>query len=101
MLAPKEVFEWVKTGEKTIDIRKGKPVGGNIAVFECGPNYLKLKITRVETGRLAALVKQDNYRLIVPSAKSLDDAMEYFHQLYGSDDILCTAYYLEKPENSQ
>ncbi len=100
LLASIEIFDWVKAGKKTIDVRKGKPVGGNIATFECGPRYLRLKIIRTDVGKLSSIVRQDNYKSIIPSAKSLAEAIEYFHNCYGNDDFVCTAYYLGKLENA-
>jgi ASC-1-like (ASCH) protein len=91
----KEVFEWLKTGKKTIDIRKGKPHEGKIAVFQVGPKILRMKITRKETGSLAEVLRSDNFRLVIPSATVIGDAIAYLHELYGTCDGVFTAYYLE------
>lgn len=91
----KEVFEWLTEGKKTIDIRKGSPHRGEIAVFEAGPHVLRLRIARRESGRLTDLVRLDNYRQVIPSAQTLDDAVGYLRKLYGDYDGVFTAYHVE------
>jgi ASC-1-like (ASCH) protein len=90
----KEVFEWLSEGKKTIDIRKGNPHRGETAVFEAGPHVLRLKIGRKESGRLTELVRSDNYRQVIPSAETLEDAIDYMRRLYGDYDGVFTAYYV-------
>jgi ASC-1-like (ASCH) protein len=90
----KEVFEWLKEGKKTIDIRKGNPHSGDIAVFEAGPHVLRLKIAKRELGRLTDLVRSDNYKEVIPSAETLEDAVDYLRRLYGDYDGVFTAYYV-------
>jgi hypothetical protein len=97
-LAKKEVFGWVKTGEKTIDVRKGEPWSGETATFLSGSSKLKFQIAKKESGRLTEIVTRQNYRLVIPSAKNLDDALSYFQGLYGSCDGVFTAYYLAHPD---
>ena len=92
--ARKEVFEWLKIGDKTIDVRKGNPRRGEVAVFQSGPSILRLKILKKETGRLVEVVHSDNYRLIVPSALSLGDAFAYLRGFYSDYDGVFTAYYI-------
>ena len=93
-LTKKEVFEWLKLGKKTIDIRKGNPHRGEVAVFQSGPNVLRLKIVKKESGRLTDIVRSDNCRLVIPSAKGLGDAIVYLRKLYGVYDGVFTAYYV-------
>jgi len=31
-----EVFEWIRTGQKNIELRKGKAKKGDVLVFQCG-----------------------------------------------------------------
>jgi len=90
----KEMFECLRIGEKTIDIRKGNSYRGEVAVFQSGPNVLRLKIVKKETGRLTEVVRSDNYRLVLPSAMTLGDAVAYLRRLYGGYDGVFTAYYL-------
>ena len=90
----KEAFEWLKMGEKTIEVRKGNPRRGEVAVFQSGPSILRLNILKKETGRLAEVVRSDNYKLVVPSALSLGDAFAYLRGLYVGYDGVFTAYYI-------
>ena len=94
-LAKKEVFVWLKQGQKTIDVRKGNPKPGEIAVFQSGPHTLKLKIVKKESGWLAEILRFDNYKAVIPSATQLGDAVDYFIRIYGVCDGVFTAYYVE------
>lgn len=93
-MVKKQVFEWVRAGQKTIDVRRGKPWKGESAVFQCGSNILRLQIAKKERGRLDEIVRQDNFKAIIPSAKSVEEALEYLEGLYDSTEGLFTAYYL-------
>jgi ASC-1-like (ASCH) protein len=90
----KEAFEWLKIGEKTIDIRKGDPCRGEIAVYLSGRKVLRMKIINREMGRLEEVVRSDNYRLAVPSAVTVEGAIAYLRQLYDGYDGVFTAYYV-------
>jgi ASC-1-like (ASCH) protein len=90
----KEAFEWLKTGEKTIDVRKGAPCRGATAVYLSGRKVLRMKITKREMGRLEEVVRSDNYRLVVPSAVTVEGAVAYLRQLYDGYDGVFTAYYV-------
>jgi ASC-1-like (ASCH) protein len=90
----KEVFEWLKEGRKTIDIRKGKPHNGETAVFETGRHVLRLKIVKKECGPLMVLVRSDNFKQVIPSANTLEDAVNYLRRLYGDSEDVFTAYYV-------
>ena len=37
-MVKKEVFEWIQTGQKNIELRRGKTEKGDVAVFQCGRN---------------------------------------------------------------
>ncbi len=93
-MAKKEVFGWIKTGEKTIDVRKGAPLRGKTATFLSGTNKLEFQIVKKESGRLTEVVTCKNYKSVVPSAKNLGEALGYIRGLYGSDDGVFTAYHL-------
>jgi hypothetical protein len=82
------------SGKKTIDVRKGNSFRGEFAVYLCGRNVLKMKITKKETGRLEEVVRFDNYLLIIPSALILDDALSYLRGLYLGYDGVFSAYYV-------
>jgi len=38
-MVKKEVFEWIRTGQKSIELRRGRAKKGNNAVFQCGREY--------------------------------------------------------------
>jgi ASC-1-like (ASCH) protein len=44
----KEVFEWIRTGQKNIELRKGKAKKGDDAVFQCGRNIEERYIQLLE-----------------------------------------------------
>ncbi len=91
-LAKKEVFQWLKEGKKTIDVRKGKPRPGEVAVFTSGPHVLKMRIVGVRCGKLGEVVREDNFRQVIPSAANLEDALGYVRGFYGGYDGVFTAY---------
>jgi ASC-1-like (ASCH) protein len=93
-LARKEVFTWLKEGAKTIDVRKGDPRQGDTAVFQSGANHLRLYIVNKETGLLEEVVTADNFKFVIPTAKTLEEALEYFRKLYAVSSGVFTAYYL-------
>jgi ASC-1-like (ASCH) protein len=97
----KEVFDWIERGIKTIDVRRGKAQKGNVALFQSGPRSLRVNITKKEQGRIDALVRQQNYRHIVPVARSLEDAIEYLRQLYETTDGIFSAYYFDIHEGGE
>jgi len=35
-MVKKEVFEWIHTGQKNIELRRGKANKDDVAVFQCG-----------------------------------------------------------------
>ena len=92
--AKKEVFEWLSQGQKTIDVRKGNPKPGEIAVFQSGPSILRLKIVKTECGRLTEILRLDNFKDVIPSAVVLEDAIGYLRGIYGVDGGAFTAYYI-------
>ncbi|MGD6807374.1 MAG: ASCH domain-containing protein [Candidatus Bathyarchaeia archaeon] len=91
-LAKKEVFQWLKEGKKTIDVRKGKPRTGDVAVFTCGRCTLKMRIVGTRTGSLGEVVREDNFRQVIPSAANLEAALGYLRGIYGDYDGVFTAY---------
>lgn len=97
----KEVFEWLKQGKKTIDIRKGEPHRGEFAFFQSGQKMLQRRIIKRETGRLTELVCGDNYWIVIPSAKKLQDAIDYLKNLYCDYDGVFTAYYVDDNSESR
>jgi len=37
-MVKKEVFEWIRIGQKNIELRKDKAKKGDVVVFRCGKN---------------------------------------------------------------
>ncbi len=93
--AKKEVFKWLAQCQKTIDIRKGNPKPGDIAIFQSGPHTLKLNIKKKESGQLTEILRLDNYKKVIPSAVGLEDAVDYLRRIYGVYDGVFTAYHVE------
>lgn len=91
-MVKKEVFEWIKTGQKTIELRKGKAKVGDHAVFQCGRNILRGKIVRRDEGKLQVLLQSLNFKQIIPTANSAEEAKAYIKKLYGTTDGTFTAY---------
>jgi len=91
-MVKKDVFEWIKTGKKTIELRKGKAKFGDQAVFQCGRNILRGKIVRRDEGSLPALLPSLNFKEIIPTARNLEEARAYIEKLYGTTDGTFTAY---------
>ena len=95
----KEAFDWLTSSKKTIDVRKGTPRRGEVAVYLSGRKVLRMRIVKMETGRLGDVVRPDNYRLVIPSAVVIDDALFYLRELYGGYDGVFTAYYVTSLES--
>ena len=51
-MVKKEVFEWIRSGQKNIELRRGKPKKGDVAVFQCGRNILRRKIIKKDEDNL-------------------------------------------------
>ena len=91
----REAFDWLFSGKKTIDIRKGKSIRGQIAVYLSGRKVLRLRIVRCETGGLREIIRLDNFKLVIPSANSVGAAVAYVERFYSAVDGCFTAYYVE------
>lgn len=91
-MVKKEAFEWIKTRQKTIELRKGKAKSGDQAVFQCGRNILRAKIIRKDQGNLSALLQNFNFKEIIPTANSTKEAKAYVKKLYGITGGTFTAY---------
>jgi hypothetical protein len=90
----KEAFEWLTSNKKIIDVRKGNPHRGKVAVYLSGRKVLRMRIIKRETGRLVEVVRSDNFRLVIPPAVVIDDALAYLRGLYDGYDGVFTAYYI-------
>ena len=59
-MVKKEVFEWIRTGQKTIELRRGRAREGDKAVFQCGRNSLRGIIIKKEEGMLTEVFRQQS-----------------------------------------
>ena len=92
-LIKKQIYDWVTTREKTIELRKGKSQNGNCIAFLNGQRKcVKGRILRKREGKLGEVLNETTYRKIIPTAKTLDEAVEFIRQLYQSTDGTFTAY---------
>jgi len=91
-MVKKEVFEWIKTRKKTIELRKGKAKSGDQAVFQCGRNILRGKIVRRDEGNLQTLLQKIDFKQVIPTANSAEEAEAYIKKLYGTTGETFTAY---------
>jgi ASC-1-like (ASCH) protein len=94
--AKKEIYAWLKDGKKNIEVRKGQAKSGDTAVFQCGASYLRFPIVKRETGKLAEVIRKENYKQVIPTAECLEEALNFFQTLYCVEDCEFTAYYLKK-----
>ena len=91
--AKKQVYDWVRTGQKTIELRKGKTQNGSCITFLNGRSQcVKGRILRKLEGKLDEVLNETTYRKIIPNAKTLDEAVEFIRQLYKSTEGTFTAY---------
>ncbi len=95
----KDVFVWIAIGRKTIEVRKGRAKRGEGAVFRYGRKTLRGKINKIEEGSLSEILRNDNYKLIIPNAKSSEMAIAYFKGLHGTTEGMFTAYYFDLEKN--
>ncbi len=92
----KEPFNWIKTGTKTVELRKGKAKKGDNATFLSGKSQVaRGKILKKQEGKLSELLNSATYNNIVPTAKNLSEATEYLKRIYSSLEGTFTAYEIE------
>lgn len=100
-MAKKEVFEWLKSGAKTIDVRRGTPRKGGTAVFQSGACCLEFPIINREVGTLEEVITPENFRFVIPTARTLEEARGYLRRIYLSNDGgAYTAYHLGHPKTA-
>jgi ASC-1-like (ASCH) protein len=88
-----QVYEWIKAGEKTIEIRKGKQRKGEIITFLSGRNQsMKGTILQKCEGKLEDVLNVDTYKKIVPRASNVDDALTFVKDIYPITDGPFTTY---------
>lgn len=92
-LTKKEVYEWIKTRRKTIELRRGKPQNGDNITFLNGRNEsVRGRILRKQAGTLFDVLNLVTYKKIIPTAETLDDAMAFVKQIYPSTEGMFTTY---------
>jgi hypothetical protein len=92
-LVKKEVFEWIQNGKENIELRRGRAKRGIEAVFQCGRKIIKGRIVTKEEGILSEILRLDNYKSIVPIARTVEEATEYLRGSYEPLGGQFTAYY--------
>jgi len=101
-LTKKEVFEWIRTGRKNVELRRGKVQNGDAITFLNGRNEsLSGRILRKREGTLEDVLNAMNYKQIIPTAKNLDEAKAFIRRLYPSTEGIFTAYEFEIEETRQ
>ena len=89
----KEPFNWITTGRKSVELRKGKARKGNYATFLSGRRQaVKARIVKKQEGTLTELLNPSTFHNIVPTARNLDEAIEYIKRFYPSLEGTFTAY---------
>jgi ASC-1-like (ASCH) protein len=84
-LTKKEVYDWIKTGRKTIELRKGKVQRGEKIAFLNGRREsVRGRILRKREGHLDELLNSVNYKRVIPTARNLDDAVDFVRRIYQS-----------------
>ncbi len=92
-LTKKQAYDWIKRGDKTIDLRRGKQSKGDTIVFLSGHmQFVKGRIVKKQEGTLQELLNEDTYKKIVPIAKNLDEALVFIKEIYPLTDDIFTAY---------
>jgi len=91
----KENFEWIRSGRKRIEVRRGRKMEGDEAVFLCSKWMLKGRIVRREQGKLLNIMDSSNFRDVIPAARSLKEAMSHIEKLYGTTKGTFTAYHFK------
>jgi len=66
---------------------------GDVILFQCGRSILRRKIIEKDEGKLTDVLRQDNYKNIIPSANTLEEAINYIKKLYGTTEGIFSAYY--------
>jgi ASC-1-like (ASCH) protein len=93
-MTKKEIYGWIEQGLKSVDIRRGEPKKGNVAVFVCGKTRLiRARILNKMEGELPYLLKHFGFRNVIPKANTLEEAMKYIEELYGTTTGTFTAYH--------
>jgi ASC-1-like (ASCH) protein len=101
-LTKKEVFEWIRTGRKNVELRRGKIQNGDVITFLNGRSEsISGRILRKKEGKLEDVLNTMNYNQIIPTAKNLDEAKVFIRRLYPSTRGTFTTYEFEIEETRQ
>jgi ASC-1-like (ASCH) protein len=92
-LTKKQVYDWIRAGEKTIELRSGKSLNGENITFISGRRQtVKARILKKQEGKLPEVLNVETYMKIVPTARSLEEAVAFVKQIYDSTDGVFTTY---------
>jgi ASC-1-like (ASCH) protein len=92
-LTKKQVYDWIRAGEKTIELRSGKSLNGENITFISGRRQtVKARILKKREGKLPEVLNVETYLKIVPTARSLEEAVAFVKQIYDSTDGVFTTY---------
>ena len=101
-LTKKEIHDWIRTGKKTIELRKGKAQNGNSITFLNGRNQMvKARIIRKREGNFKDVLTAATYKRIVPTARNLEEAIAFIKQIYPSIEGTFTTYEFEIEKEKQ
>ena len=92
----KEVHEWIRSGRKTIELRRGKAQNGENITFLNGRNQMvKGRILKKREGNIGDVLNAATYKRIVPTARNLGEAMEFIKHIYSTLEGTFTTYEFE------
>ena len=98
-LTKKDIHEWIKTGKKTIELRKGKAQNGDSITFLNGRNQtVKARILRKQEGALKEVLTEAAFKKIVPTARNLEEAFAFIKRIYPSTEGTFATYEFELVE---
>ena len=95
-LTKKEVYEWIRTRKKTVELRRGKSQSGEKIAFLNGRNEcVKGRILRKQEGALEDVLNAATYKKIIPTANNLDEAKSFIKKIYPTAEGTFTTYEFE------
>jgi len=74
----------IRTGQKSVEFRRGRARQGDRAVFQCGSSILRGIIVKKDEGTLTDVLRQGNYKNIISIAHILREAITYLKGFYGT-----------------
>jgi len=95
----KLVCEWIRSGEKTIELRRGRSIDGDTITFLSGRGErMKGRILGKHEGKLEDVLTTVTYSKIVPTAKSFDEALAFIKRIYPLTESIFTIYEFQLDE---